>query len=192
MQKGAQVRAGGGCCCHFLSERQESSDLSKVTQYVSCSRTRTRYKVFRSGAQLFPNTIRACQNGWKLFFLKKLSLRGWTRDWAGQWVSQVWTPENLTQNSSTLDTKPVFYRGFSYSGKPSFMRLLWGNQFLKTHTSTVPSALSLRKEKNEVWWTFAHPTTPGRKLEKTRNPFLTYSAQSPELLLETEADHPHF
>lgn len=65
---------------------------SRVTHCVSCSGTRTRYKVSRiCGPSSFPRTTWPCQNGWELIFKRKLIFKRLSIGWACPQMPQVWT-----------------------------------------------------------------------------------------------------
>lgn len=153
MQKedAATVGKGVGCCSHF-TERQESSDLSKVTHCLNCSRTRSRYKVCRICGPALSQWLLELA-GWVATLFKSKTIFARLSMTAGQCVLQVWMPENLTLKSSILNTNPVFFLSLAIPAleSPPFMTLIWGTSFWKPivlKTPLVPSARSLRKKEN--------------------------------------------
>lgn len=104
---GEGEQEGKGCCSCF-TERQESSDLSKVIHCLNCSRTRSRYKV-----------CRICGP----------ALSQWLLELAG-WVAILFKPKIISARLSwsvcipTLDTRE-FDLEIKHSGyKPSIISII--------------------------------------------------------------------
>lgn len=120
---------GDGECCSRFIERQESSDLSKVTHCLNCCRTRSRYKVCIICGPVLSQWLLEL-DGWVATLFKPktifatLSMR---LNWSVCTLSLDTREFGLDIKHSGYKPSILFIIGLTCSGKPSFHEAHMGN-----------------------------------------------------------------